>query len=114
MANQIPQELQSLLERSNRVSIVLNQRLLLRTEFEQNIRYSFDGGTFVVTEGFHAYVQFIEQENDEYVFLDENHIPILVPDVSEFLEEISELRTQALFQYYQAYKEKITGSTDQS
>lgn len=66
-----------------------NQKRLLREQVKSKMSYSINGGTFAVTQELISFIDvLIRHEIKEYVIIDSRENPILIKDISEFLDNL--------------------------
>jgi hypothetical protein len=75
---------------ANYRSTLSNQRRIINEEFEQELVYYHNGGTFKVDPTLLTYTKMmldLEYTHD-VPFLDVNAFPVVIPDVKEFFDKI--------------------------
>lgn len=99
------ERLKKALEISNLSTVIANQKKLLRDKFHhKNVIYK-NGGTFTISYEFINFAQnAVNREQDSLVFLDDNGLPILIEDVSDFVDELYDIYFTSLNQYYNDYQ----------
>lgn len=87
------------------------QKKLLREKIEAKLTYGHSGGIFKIDQTLISFVQFlIDQDRTENVpILDANELPILIPDLKKFRDDILDRYFTSLYEYYENY-EKIKKS----
>lgn len=82
-----------------------NQRRILKEKFKNDTTYYFNGGQFLINRELIVYVQQLcSQGKDNEVLIDENHIPVKVAPLQNFLEVITEKYNNAVSQYFTEYE----------
>jgi hypothetical protein len=92
---------------ANYMATLSNQRRIILEEFNQNLIYYSNGGTFKVDK---ELINFTKTALDlghttDISFLDTNNLPILISDVSAFFDEIVGRYFEALNEYSAKYAE---------
>jgi hypothetical protein len=92
-------------EVANYMATISNQRRIANQEFKQGVIYYKNGGTFTVTPELIGFTKaLIDLGHTENVpFVDANNLPVLIEDVSGFLEEITSQYFEAVNAFYQKY-----------
>jgi hypothetical protein len=99
--------LQKALVFSNYQSTLSNQRRILREKLDSSLLCGHNGGVFKVDETLISFVQFLSSQNRNHIpILDSNKNPILIEDMSAFLEKILDVYFSSVLDYYNEY-EKI-------
>jgi len=94
------------LEFSNyRQTLALNRKIL-KEKIDAKLTYGYNGGLFKIDRNLITFSQFlIDQERIENVpIIDDNGNPILIPNVHEFKNEITERYFTVAFEYYGEYQ----------
>lgn len=83
------------------------QKNILREEFNQALILFQNGGTFTVTKELICFVKILADlpNNNTAVLVDDNHSPIEIDDVEEFLETILSKYNFAVNGYYTKYSQ---------
>ena len=91
---------------ANLMVTMANQKRILKEEFEQTLFYFHNGGTFQATPALIAYVQSLKLlELEETVIVDNNGIPVLVKNLSNFLEQLLDCHIRANNLYFTKYED---------
>lgn len=94
-------------EVANYMATLSNQRRLMLEEFNQNIVFYLNGGTFKITPELISLVKTwvdLGKVKDQ-VFIDENNFPILVDDVESFYTSLVEKYSSATIEYHNKFTE---------
>lgn len=89
-------------EVANYMATLSNQRRLMLEEFNQNLVFYINGGTFKLTPALISFVKLLVDSDklEDQVIIDENNFPILINDVKEFYESIVNQYNTASAEYY--------------
>jgi len=91
---------------ANYMSTLAGQKRIILEEYHQQLIHYTNGATFKVTRELIVFVHtLINLGNIEAVILDDNNFPVLVDNLPEFLEEISNLYTEATKEYADKYND---------
>lgn len=96
------ERLEKALEISNLMITYSNQKRALKEKYLNDCIFYHNGGTFTLNTSLITYVKVL---NDlgyrlDIVLIDDNQTPIMISDLSEFQNEITEKFTRATNQYY--------------
>lgn len=91
---------------ANLMVTLASQKRILKEEFEQTLFYFYNGGTFRAEPDLIAYVQSIKSLGltENVVVVDNNGIPILVDNLSKFLEQLLDCHVRANNLYFTKYE----------
>lgn len=94
-------------EIANYMATLSNQRRLIQEEFNQKLVYYIDGATFKVTPELINFTKnVLDLGHTEHVaFLDVNLLPVIIPDVQSFLENLTDIYFSALNTYATKFAE---------
>lgn len=94
-------------ETANYMATISNQRRIILEEYKQAVIYYKNGGTFIVTPELINFAKTLLDMGhaDNVPFLDSNNLPVLVEDVSSFLDELMSVYFEAVNSYHQKYTE---------
>ena len=97
--------LEKALEFSNYVTTLSNQKRVLQEQYKQNLIYFFNGCQFTIDKELINYTYMLIQTDNtnNVVFVDDNEIPIVIEDVTEFLEDIKNIYLEESNNYYNSY-----------
>lgn len=91
---------------ANYMATLSNQRRIILEEYNQSLLYYKNGATFKVTPELISLAKIcldMEKTND-VVFVDLNNLPVIVPSVQEFFNDIVDLYFRATLEYSEKYK----------
>ena len=98
------ERLEKALDFSNYMLTLNNQKRLLSEKYQQDLIYFYNGSQFTITRELITFVNaMINAEQDEVVLTDDNNIPCLVVNLSEFHSEIINKYSIASNEYYTEY-----------
>lgn len=97
--------LEKALEFSNYVTTLSNQKRVLQEQYKQNLIYFFNGCQFTIDKELINYTYMLIQTDNinNVVFIDDNEIPIVIEDVTKFLEDIKNIFLEESKNYYNSY-----------
>lgn len=86
---------------ANYMATLTNQKRIIKEEFDQKSVYYINGGTFKITRELISFTKTIVDlgHTSDIVFLDTNHMPVVISNVDEFLTEIINTYFEALNEY---------------
>lgn len=92
-------------EIANYMSTLAEQKRIIFEEFQQSLIYFYNGSTFRVTRELINYVKtLLDLNQTDAVLIDDNNIPTDIQNLSEFLDKILNVQTQAVNQYHTKYQ----------
>lgn len=99
-------ELDKAFEIANLMTVVANQKSLLKEEFEQSILYFYNGSTFVANQELISFLYSIKNigKTNTFTVIDNNGLPVEITDLEKFLEDIVNCYVQAANSYLAAYQ----------
>lgn len=92
---------------ANYMATLSNQRRVILEEFNQQLIYYANGGTFKISKELIVFVKTMIElgYTSEVSILDENNLPILIADVQEFFDNISSKYFESLNNYALKYND---------
>lgn len=97
------ENLEKVFELADIMSVVANQKIALKEEFEQSTLFFHNGGCFKLDPVLLSFVTALQYKNQKSaVLIDLNSLPIIIEDLDKFLEDI-------LNQYFNASNKYIAG-----
>ena len=86
---------------ANYMATLSNQKRVIKEELNQQSFYYINGGSFKIDRELISFTKTILElgHTSDVVFLDINHIPIIIADVSTFLNDIINVYFEALNEY---------------
>jgi hypothetical protein len=92
---------------ANYRSTLSNQRRIINEEFEQQLVYYHNGGTFKVDPTLLTYTKMMLdlKYTHDVPFLDVNEFPVLIANVQEFFDNIVSVYFEALNEYSAKFAE---------
>ncbi len=98
------EKLSKALEFGNYSATLNNQRRMLKEKFATESMYFFAGGQFTITKELINYVYTLTStEQDSFVLIDDTDTPILIEDISDFYNNITDKYYVALNNYHKDY-----------
>lgn len=102
------EKLKKALEYSQLSTLLSNQKRLLKEKFFYNNVIYKNGGTFTITVDLINFAQnLLNRDQDSFVFLDDNDLPIMINDLEDFVDELYNTYIESLNEYYQEYQDLI-------
>jgi hypothetical protein len=99
----VTENLEKIFELADLMSVVSNQKMALKEEFEQSTLFFHNGGCFKSDPVLISFVTALQHKNQKStVLIDSNSSPIVIEDLDKFLEDI-------LNQYFNASNKYIAG-----
>ena len=116
-------DIDTIVARADRRAVYLNQVKHAKDTFRARSVLAWEGHIFELTQPFlsYVYVRFIEWASDKnhgeespIIFLDKNDEPVLVEDMSEFVNQMDEVYNEALNEYHDTYSRlQLAQSTEE-
>ncbi len=83
-----------------------NQRKVILEEFQQSLIYYFQGASFTIERNLITFIStLVARETTVAVVLDDNNIPVEIPDLKTFLDEIISIYFSATNDYLVKYNQ---------
>ena len=104
------ERLEKALEFSNYMVTLNNQKRLIKEKYYEDLIYFSNGAQFIVTKELINLVGFmIDRDNTkDVVIIDDNEIPVMISDLTEFYENIVDVYFSASNTYYRSYNDLKT------
>jgi len=101
--------LEKALEFSNYMVTLNNQKRILREKFRESVVYYCKGSQFTVTKELMTFVNLLLDKNNQknIVLIDDNEIPVMIDDLTVFLNEILDTYFSAANEYHTEYKKLL-------
>jgi hypothetical protein len=95
------ERLEKAYEVANYMATLSNQKRVIKEELAQKSVYYINGGTFKIDRELISFTKTILElgHTSDIVFLDTNHMPIVIADVRVFLDEIIDTYFSSLNEY---------------
>jgi hypothetical protein len=92
------------------------QKQILKEEYIQNLNYYYNGGIFFITKELITFVKTLKDISTEKstVLVDQNHTPIEILDINEFLENLLSKYYFATNEYFTRFQNLKTSRTIES
>ena len=86
---------------ANYMATLSNQKRVIKEELNQKSVYYINGGSFKIDRELISFTKTILElgHTSDIVFLDANHMPVVISDVPAFLNEIISVYFEALNEY---------------
>jgi hypothetical protein len=99
--------LKKALEFSNYRQTLSMQRKSLKEKIDQSLTYGFGGGIFKIDRSLMVFVQMLIDQGrvEDIPILDCNNIPILIPNLESFRDEIFNRYFSSLYEYLEKDQE---------
>jgi hypothetical protein len=95
---------------ANFMTTLANQKKVIYEEYQQNSVYFFNGATFKVDRELINFVKtLLDLEQADAILLDDNNLPVDIPDLKTFLDNILSVYASATNRYQTQYQ-KIKNS----
>ena len=83
-----------------------NQRKVILEEFQQSLIYYFQGASFTIERNLITFIStLVARDTTVAVVLDDNNIPVEIPDLKSFLDEIISIYFSATNDYLIKYNQ---------
>lgn len=92
------------------MSVISNQKNLLKEQFHQSIVYYEFGGTFTLNKELLTFVQLLISTNQtkNVILIDDNSIPVNIPDLNLFFNKIFDQYNNSVSLYYKNYLDLVS------
>lgn len=98
------ERLEKALDFSNYMITLNNQKRLLAEKYQENLIHFYKGSQFTITRELITFVSTMVSANqDEVVITDDNSIPCMIENLTEFYDEILNKYSIASNDYYTEY-----------
>jgi hypothetical protein len=95
------ERLEKALEFSKYMTTLNNQRRLLHEKYLESSIHYLNGGKFTVDKELINFCSILSsKQQDSVILIDDNNMPVEVPDVSKFLEEILNIYFTTTQEYF--------------
>lgn len=93
--------LEKALDFSNYMTTLSNQRRLLHEKYLENSIHYLNGGKFTVNKELINFCYMLTQnKQDSVILVDDNNMPVEVPNISKFLEDILDIYFTSTQEYF--------------
>jgi hypothetical protein len=100
----VDERIEKAFQTANFMATLSNLRKTALEEYQQSLIYYFQGSSFTVTRELIVFVHtLIELGNTESIILDDNHIPLKINNLQEFLGNLQDLYQQSTNEYLSKY-----------
>ena len=100
------ERLEKAFQTANYMTALSNQRRVILEEFQQSLIYYFQGASFTIDSTLITFINaLIARNTTSAVVLDDNSIPVEIPDLTAFLDEILSVYTSATNEYLVKYNQ---------
>jgi hypothetical protein len=101
------ERLEKAFQTANYMATLTNQRRVAFEEFTQNLIYYTQGSSFLITKELLAFVGSMISlgHTQNVIVIDDNNVPVSIPDLTAFQELIVDQYHRATNTYYSAYTE---------
>ncbi len=101
------EKIQKAFEVANYMATLSNQRRVILEEFNQKMVYYVNGGTFKVSKDLINFTKSLVDlgHTADIIFIDENNMPVMIPDLTEFFNNIVSIYFEATNAYYLKYND---------
>jgi len=98
---------QKILEISKSAIDLANQTRILHEEYDLDLFYFHNGGTFKITKEFLSYIKTIKDLmfDETVIIIDENGTPVLIENINLFLDDIVNKHIQANNKFFYKHQE---------
>ena len=100
------ERLEKAFQTANYMTTLSNQRKVILEEFQQSLIYYFQGASFTVDRNLIAFIStIVARDTTVAVVLDDNNIPVEIPDLKLFLDEIMSIYASSTNEYLVKYNQ---------
>jgi len=92
-------------ETANYMATLSNQKRIIQEEFTQELVFYINGSTFQITTELICYVKTLIDINRtiDVILIDSNNVPVLIDDIQQFFNDISNQYFTATQKYLEKY-----------
>jgi hypothetical protein len=102
----VDERLEKAFQTANYMTTLSNQRKVILEEFQQSLIHYFQGASFTVDRNLITFIStLVARETTVSVVLDDNNIPVEIPDLKVFLDEIISIYFSATNEYLVKYNQ---------
>ena len=98
------ERLEKALKYANYKVTLSNQKENLKTELYEKLVIGINGGLFNITPELISFAAMLSEKTDSAVMIDKNNNPVLIEDLSDFVDEIISRYIEATNFYHQEYE----------
>lgn len=100
------ERLEKAFQTANYMTTLSNQRKVILEEFQQSLIYYFQGASFTIERNLITFIStLVARDTKVAVVLDDNNIPVEIPDLKLFLDEIISIYFSATNEYLVKYNQ---------
>lgn len=100
------EKIEKAFEVANYMATLSNQRRIILEEFNYALIYYINGATFKINPELINFTKtMIELGNTNNVFLDSNNLPVIIPNIIDFYNNITTIYFKSLSEYHTKYTE---------
>lgn len=100
------ERLEKAFQTANYMTALSNQRTVILEEFQQSLIYYFQGSSFTIDKSLITFIStLLAHSTTSAVILDDNNIPVEIPNLKEFLDEILSTYFSATNEYLVKYNQ---------
>jgi hypothetical protein len=98
------ERLEKALDFSNYMVTLNNQKRLLAEKYQEDLIYFYNGSQFIITRELITFVSaMLNADQDEIVIIDDNNIPCMIENLTNFYSEILNKYSLASNSYHTEY-----------
>lgn len=99
------ERIQKAFEVANYMSTLAAQKQIFKEEYHQNLVHYQNGGTFKATRELINFLEVLlsKGHSSDVVLIDDNDLPVEIPDLKQFSEDILSRYFEAVNEYYSKY-----------
>ena len=102
------ESLEKALEFSNYMVTLNNQKRILKEEYLENLIMFQNGGKFTITKEFFSFICSLNNLGvDKSVIIDDNESPILIDNLSKFMEDMKIQYVEQSYKYLEKHKKMV-------
>ena len=100
------ERLEKAFQTANYMITLSNQRKVILEEFQQSLIYYFQGASFTIERNLITFIStLVARDTTVAVVLDDNNIPVEIPDLKLFLDDIISIYFSATNDYLVKYNQ---------
>lgn len=91
------------------LTVISNQKILLKEEYLQKLWYYYDGSMFFISKEFISFIKLLIDCNQifDVVLIDNNDIPVIIKDLKLFFDDVLSKYIESSNEYYTKYNQLI-------
>jgi hypothetical protein len=105
----VEEKIKQAFEIADYMSVLSNQKNILKEEFKQNLLYYQNGGSFTLSREFISFLKLLLDlgQIENVILVDDNSVPINIVNLKDFFDRCLSAYTEAVNEYYTRYTQLV-------